>query len=73
PCSHFRFLRSVALQRRPHAWMARARSMASTPGSGARAEPLQKRRRAPLAFLRCARYRVPARPRPRAPRSAGPR
>ena len=28
---------------------------------------------AALAFLRCARYRVPARPRARAPRSAGPR
>ena len=28
---------------------------------------------AALAFLRCARYRVPARPRPRAPRSVGPR
>ena len=47
--------------------------MASTPGSGATPEPLQKRRARSPRVLRCARYRVPARPRARAPRSAGPR
>ena len=45
--------------------------MASTPGSGATPEPLQKRRARSPRVLRCARYRVPARPRARAPRSAG--
>ena len=48
-----------------HAWLGcEARTAAKTPPRAPNAA---------LAFLRCARYRVPARPRPRARRSAGPR